>query len=67
LFIKRIFGERFYNYFMKVYKYGNKTDRIWIYINIFLLVFVSLVCIYGGYFIINHIDIITEMYEISRK
>ena len=47
------------NYY--IYKYGNKTDRIWIYINVFLLVFISLVYIYGGYNIITYIDIITEM------
>ena len=67
LFIKKIFGERFYNLFIKIYKYGSKTDWIWIYYGIFLLIFSSLVCIYFNYNLITRIDIITEMYEISIK
>lgn len=67
LFIKIIFGERFYNYSMRLYKYGSKTNWIWIYYFIFLLIFGGLLVIYINYFLIFKIDIITEIYEISKK
>ena len=67
LFIKIIFGERFYNYFMRLCKYGSKTNLIWIYYFLFLLIFGGLLVIYINYFLIFKIDIITEIYEISKK
>jgi len=66
-FIKRIFGERFYYYFMKVYTYGHKTNLAWMLYGFILLVIANLASIYTAYNIINHIDIITEMYQYSNK
>jgi hypothetical protein len=66
-FIKRIFGERFYYYFMKIYSYGSKTSLAWIYFCFFLLIFSCLMSILIGFFLIKDIDGLTEWYIKSKK
>jgi hypothetical protein len=66
-FIKEIFGERFYRYFMKMYTYGSKTNRGWMLFNIIFIFISSIVSIFIAYFLVNYIDLITEMYEYSKK
>jgi hypothetical protein len=67
LFIKRIFGERFYYYFMKIYSVSNKMGWMWIYYCILLLIFYSLLSMYFNYNLINQIDIITEVFEYTNN
>ena len=62
--LKRIIGEGFYSYFMKIYNYGSKTSIWWIYICLFLLVFFCLISILIGSLLIVEIDEITKLYDI---
>jgi hypothetical protein len=66
-FIKRIFGERFYYYFMKIYSYGSKTSLAWIYFCFILLIISCLVSVIIGFYLIKDIDFITEWYIKSKK
>jgi len=66
-FIKNIFGERFYLFYVKIRTYGSKTNKAWMLYNIIILIICSIISIFIGYFLINYIDLITEMYEYSKK
>ena len=66
-FIKRIFGEYFYYYFMKIKTYGSKTNETWMLFGWILLVIASVGSIYFVYFLINYIDTITELYQYTKN
>ena len=66
-FIKNIFGERFYYYFIKGLSYTNKSNEIWMFIVWILLIIASLGTTYIAYLLITHIDIISETYQNSKK
>lgn len=67
LFIKNIFGERFYYYFMKIYTYGSKTNKAWMLFNIIFIFIGSIGSILIGCFLIKYIDLITELYEYYKN
>ena len=66
-FIKRIFGERFYYYFMKIYTYGSKTNEAWLLFGWIILVVGSLGYIVLLYYFIKNIDLITELYQYTKN
>nr|YP_009307006.1 orf242 [Tolypocladium ophioglossoides]AOR52827.1 orf242 [Tolypocladium ophioglossoides] len=63
IFIKNIFGEWFYNLFIKSLSYTGKYNRIWMFIGWVFLVFASLVTLYISYFLLNNIDTISEIVQ----
>jgi hypothetical protein len=67
LIYKKSICERFYNYFMKIYTYGSKTNQAWILFNLIFILIGSITFIFIGYFLINYIYLITEMYKYYRK
>lgn len=66
-FIKRIFGSRYHRYFIKALTYTSKSNELWMYIILTILLVGGLLLIFMGYFLINNIDLITELYEYSKK
>jgi hypothetical protein len=66
-FIKKIFGERFYYYFMKIYSYGSKTNQAWIIFGFIILIVASIVSMIIAYSLIKYIDLITELYEYYKN
>lgn len=66
IFIKNIFGEWFYNLLIKSLSYTGKYNRIWMFIGWVFLVFASLVALYISYFLVNNIDIISEIVQQSK-
>ena len=66
-YIKKIFGERFYYYFMKIYSYGSKTSLGWIYYCFTLLIISCLVSVIIGFYLIKDIDFITEVFEYTNN
>lgn len=65
-FIKNIFGERIYYLVLKSLTYANKTNKIWLMVIFILLYISSLASLYFSYFILNHIDIISEIVQQSK-
>ena len=65
LFIKKIFGVKVHNLVMKSIKYTQKLNIIWICIILSLLVILSFSCLAISYFILNNIDIISEIVQQS--
>jgi len=63
LFIEKIFGKRFYYYFMKIYSFGGKTILIWIYFCLFLLMISCVMSVFIRLFLIEYLDTVTELYE----
>lgn len=66
-FIKNIFGSRYHRYFMKVLTFTSKSNELWMYIIWTILILGSLFSIYIAYSLIEHIDIITELYQYYKK
>lgn len=66
-YIKKIFGDRFYYYFLKALTFTSKSNEIWMLFAWILLAISSLASIYFAYNLIIHIDIITELHEYSKK
>ena len=66
IFIKNIFGERFYNLLIKSLSYAGKYNRIWMFITWVLSVFGSIIALLVSYFILNNIDIISEIVQQSK-
>lgn len=66
IFIKNIFGVRFYNLVIKSLSYTGKYNRIWMFIAWVFLVFASLLALYISYYLGNNIDIISEIVQQSR-
>jgi len=52
---------------MKIYTYGSKTNQAWILFNLIFILIGSITFIFIGYFLINYIDLMTEMYKYYRK
>jgi general stress protein CsbA len=67
IFIKNIFGDWFYNLLIKCLSYTGKYNRIWILIGWVILVFASLVALYISDYLVNNIDIISEIVQQSSK
>ena len=67
IYIKNIFGERFYNLLIKSFSYPDKYNRIWMFIAWVFLVFGSIIVLYVSYFILNNIDIISEIVQQSKS
>nr|YP_009160661.1 hypothetical protein [Hirsutella minnesotensis]AKR17990.1 hypothetical protein [Hirsutella minnesotensis] len=65
LFIKNIFGETFYNLFIKWFLYTGKYNKIWMGIAWLLLLIASMITLYVSSYILNHIDIISDI--VSNK
>ena len=66
IFIKNIFGEKIHSLVIKYSTYINKSNNIWLMI-IFILIFCcSLASLYFSYFILNNIDIISEIVQQSK-
>lgn len=63
LFIKNIFGERFYNLVMKTINYSSKVNKIWIWLILVLLVISSIGSLSISYFILNNIDTISGIIQ----
>jgi hypothetical protein len=66
-FIKNIFGESFYKYFMKALSFGSKSNELWIFIGWTILVIATLFSVFAAYFLIKHIDLLTELYLHFKK
>nr|YP_009364362.1 hypothetical protein [Ophiocordyceps sinensis]ARF03430.1 hypothetical protein [Ophiocordyceps sinensis]QDH07224.1 hypothetical protein [Ophiocordyceps sinensis] len=65
-YIKTIFGERIHYFVIKSLTYTSKTNKIWLMV-IFILLFISsLASLYFSYFILNNIDIISEIVQQSK-
>lgn len=65
-YIKYILGE-YYSYFDKILKFTSKSNELWMLFGWILLI---LACIFStciAFFLINYIDIITEVYENYKK
>ena len=67
IFIKNIFGEGFYNLLIKSLSFTAKYNRIWMFIGWVFLVFASLVALYISYYLLNNIDIISEIVQQSKS
>lgn len=65
-FIKKIIGEGFYYYFMKGFTFTSKSNKLWMLFGFILLIIASVSSISFAYFLIVHIDIITEMYQNTK-
>lgn len=61
MFIKNIFGERFYSLVVKGINYTSKSNQIWMLAIWIMLVLSTLASIYFGYFLLNNIYIISEI------
>lgn len=67
IFIKNILGDWFYNLLIKSLSYTGKYNRIWMFIGWVFLVFASLVALYVSDYLINNIDIISEIVQQSKR
>lgn len=67
IFIKNFFGNWFYNFIIKSLSYTGKYNRIWMLIGWILLVFASLAALYVSGFLVNNIDIISEIVQQSKS
>lgn len=67
IFIKNILGDWFYNLLIKSLSYTGKYNRIWMFIGWVFLVFASLVALYISDYLINNIDIISEIVQQSKR
>ncbi len=63
---RNILDERFYNFLLKFLSYTAKHNRIWMFIGWLFLVFASLVSLYISYFILDNIEIISEIVQQSK-
>jgi hypothetical protein len=63
LFIKNIFGDRFYNLVIKLINYTSKLNKIWIWVILILLVIGSIGSLSISYFLLNNINIISEIIQ----
>ena len=61
IFLKNIFGERFYSVVIKGLKYSGKSNRIWMGIGWAFLMYAIILSWYVSYFMLNNIDIIIEI------
>jgi hypothetical protein len=66
-FIKNIFGLRYHKYFMKALTFTSKSNELWMYIGWTILIIGSLLLIFIGYFLINYLYLITELYLYTKK
>lgn len=67
MFIKNIFGERFYNLLIKSLSLSGKNNKIWMFIGWLFLIFASIVALYLSFFLLNYIDIISNIVEQSKN
>jgi len=63
VFIKNIFGERFYSLLIKGINFTSKSNHIWMFIIWIMLVLSSIGGIYFAYFLLNNIHIISEILQ----
>lgn len=63
LFIKNIFGVRFYNLVMKTINYSSKVNKILIWLIIILLIISSIGSLSISYFILNNIEAISDIIQ----
>ena len=61
LYIKNIFGESFYNLIIKWFSFAGKYNKIWMGIAWLLLLIASIITLYVSSYILNHIDIISDI------
>jgi hypothetical protein len=66
-FIRNIFGPRYHKYFMQALTFTSKSNELWMYIGWTILVIGCLLSIFMGYFLVNYLDLITELYEYSKN
>ena len=66
-FIKNIFGTRFHSFIMKLLKYTSNTNKIWMLIIWIMLIIATLANIFMSGFFIEHLDLIVEIYQNSKK
>lgn len=66
-FIKKIIGKQYYYYFMKIYSYGSKTSLAWVYYWFLVLTYLCLASVFIDCFLIEYIDLITELYDKCNK
>lgn len=63
LFIRNIFGVRFYNLFMKGLNFTSKTNQIWMLVIWIMLVLSNIGSLCFAYFLLNYIDVISEIIQ----
>ena len=61
IFIRNIFGERFYTLLIKGLNYTSKSNQIWMFAIWIILVLSTISSIYFAYFLLNNIDVISEI------
>lgn len=66
-FIENIFGKRYYYYFIKLLTCTSKTNELWMFIGFIILIIASLISIFIGYFLISHLDLISELFKSSNN
>ena len=66
-FMKNMLGQRNYYYFIKMLTFTSKSNELWIYIGLTIILIASLFSIYFAYMWIIHIDLFTELYQSSIK
>lgn len=66
MFIKNIFGERIHSFVMKSFTYASKSNKIWLMLVFILLFSSSLGSLFFSYFILNNLDIISEIVQQSK-
>ena len=66
-YIKYILGEYYYSYFYKLLKLTSKSNELWMLFGWILLIIACLFSTCIAFFLINYIDIITEVYLNSKK
>jgi len=66
-FVQDIFATRFYLLIMKLLKYISKTNKIWMLITWVILIIACSGSICISYFILTHLDIISDIYQNSKK
>lgn len=67
VFIKNIFGERFHSFLIKLLSYSAKHNKVWMIIAWIFLIFGSIVALWLSYFLIDNIDIISEIVQQSKS
>jgi hypothetical protein len=67
IFVKNIFGESFHKFLIKTLSFTSKYNEAWMLIIWILLVVATLGSIYIAQFLITHIDLISEIYQNSKK
>ena len=64
--IKNIFGERVHSLVIKWFSYASKSNKIWLLFGFFLLIVASINSLYISHFLLNNIELISNIVQQSK-